>query len=94
MDTFKRANAFLAMTARQKEKAAVGSGSPVSACQPRLRDGRGLAGTDLESFKLRGCSSPPKKILRRGSQNVTSQKNLRRESQNVPSIARVAAIRP
>jgi hypothetical protein len=81
---------------RQKERAAVGSGSPVSACQPRLRDRRGLAGIHLESFKLRGCSSPPKKILRRGSQNVTSKKicaarvrmsHLLREWQRVPSAS-------
>jgi hypothetical protein len=73
-------NAVLAMTASAKNKRAAGWGA--AALQVRASQGfgteRGLAGTHLESFKLRGCSSPPKKIWRRGGQNV-------------PSIARVAA---
>jgi len=76
---------------RQKERAAVGSGSPVSACQPRFRDGRVVGWHPSGKFQVARLFLPFQKILRRGSQNVTSQKNLRRESQNAPSIARVAA---
>src|SRR5262245_8739543 len=49
-------------------------------CVPAKGSGRngGWLAPILKSFKLRGCSSPPKKIWRRGSENV-------------PSIARVAA---
>jgi hypothetical protein len=73
-------NAVHPMTASAKNERAAGWGA--AALQVRASQGfgteRGLAGTHLESFKLRGCSSPPKKIWRR-------------RSQNVPSIARVAA---
>jgi hypothetical protein len=53
----------------------------VSACQPRFREGRGLAGTHLESFKLRDCSFPSKKFCVAAVRMLPPKKFAARESE-------------
>src|SRR5262245_10140322 len=83
---------------RQNERAAVGERQPCNPCQPRVRDGTGLAGTHSGNFQVARLFLISQKNLRRRSQKFTSPqsecslpKNLRRRSQNVPPTARVAA---
>jgi hypothetical protein len=82
-DNLQARNAILAMTASAKMKGLpVGERQPCERVRAKALGRKGIGWHPSGKFQVARLFLPPKKILRRGSQNVTSQKKLASRGQN------------